>query len=168
MTTIPTIDIVDALASEYADKSPSEILALALNQPGEIAISFSGAEDVVLIDMASHLGKPFRVFSLDTGRLHAETYQFIEQVRKHYNIDIEICFPEREAIENLTTRKGMFSFYQDGHQECCGIRKVQPLRKNLQHLMAGLPVSVKTRARVHGMKFRWFKQIQVFQVPVNS
>ena len=90
MTTIPTIDIVDALASEYADKSPSEILALALNQPGEIAISFSGAEDVVLIDMASHLGKPFRVFSLDTGRLHAETYQFIEQVRKHYNIDIEI------------------------------------------------------------------------------
>ena len=44
MTTIPTIDLVDALAAEYADKSPSEILALALNQTGEIAISFSGAE----------------------------------------------------------------------------------------------------------------------------
>jgi phosphoadenosine phosphosulfate reductase len=26
--------------------------------------------------MAANLGKPFRVFSLDTGRLHAETYQF--------------------------------------------------------------------------------------------
>jgi len=59
MTAIPTIDIVDALASEYADKSPSEILELALSQEGEIAISFSGAEDVVLIDMASRLGKPF-------------------------------------------------------------------------------------------------------------
>lgn len=79
MTAIPTIDIVDALASEYADKSPSEILELALSQEGEIAISFSGAEDVVLIDMASRLGKPFRVFSLDTGRLHSETYQFIEK-----------------------------------------------------------------------------------------
>ncbi len=53
MTTIPTIDIVDALATEYADKSPSEILKLALSQQGEVAISFSGAEDVVLIDMAS-------------------------------------------------------------------------------------------------------------------
>ena len=88
MTTIPTVDHIDALASEYADKSPSEILELALNQEGEIAISFSGAEDVVLIDMAANLGKPFRVFSLDTGRLHPETYQFIETVRKHDNINI--------------------------------------------------------------------------------
>ena len=134
MTTIPSIDIVDALASEYTEKSPSEILALALSQEGEIAISFSGAEDVVLIDMASHLGKPFRVFSLDTGRLHAETYQFIEQVRKHYKIDIEICFPESDAVQKLVTEKGLFSFYQDDHKECCGIRKVQPLRKKLATL----------------------------------
>lgn len=59
------VDLVDALAAEYADKSPREILELALSQQGEIAISFSGAEDVVLIDIASRLGKPFRVFSLD-------------------------------------------------------------------------------------------------------
>lgn len=64
MTVIPTIDIVDALAAEYAAKSPREILELALSQQGEIAISFSGAEDVVLIDMASRLGKPFRVLAL--------------------------------------------------------------------------------------------------------
>jgi len=123
MTTIPTIDHIDALASEYADKSPSEILELALNQEGEIAISFSGAEDVVLIDMAANLGKPFRVFSLDTGRLHPETYQFIETVRKHYNIKIEICFPESEAVQALVNEKGLFS-----------IRKVQPLRKKLATL----------------------------------
>lgn len=63
MTAIPTLDLVDALNTEYADKYPTEILELALNQEGEIAISFSGAEDVVLIDMASRLRKPFRVFS---------------------------------------------------------------------------------------------------------
>jgi len=131
MTVIPTIDLVDALAAEYADKSPREILELALSQEGEIAISFSGAEDVVLIDIASRLGKPFRVFSLDTGRLHAETYQFIETVRKHYKIDIEICFPESTAVQQFVTEKGLFSFFEDGHQECCGIRKVQPLRKKL-------------------------------------
>lgn len=136
MTTIPTLDMIDALASEYANQSPNEILQLALSQQGEIAISFSGAEDVVLIDMASHLGLPFRVFSLDTGRLHRETYQFIEQVRQHYKIDIEICFPDAEAVQNLVTEKGLFSFYQDDHKECCGIRKVQPLRKKLATLDA--------------------------------
>ena len=55
-----------------------------------IAISFSGAEDVVLIDMAVKAKKDIQVFSLDTGRLHAETYRFIEQVRKHYKINIDI------------------------------------------------------------------------------
>ncbi|WP_435337303.1 phosphoadenylyl-sulfate reductase [Acinetobacter sp. LH3_13] len=134
MHTIPTIDIVDALATEYADKSPSDILKLALSQQGEVAISFSGAEDVVLIDMASNLGLPFRVFSLDTGRLHPETYQFLETVRKYYNIEIEICFPETEGVQQLVQEKGLFSFFEDGHQECCGIRKVQPLRKKLATL----------------------------------
>ncbi|WP_298146224.1 phosphoadenylyl-sulfate reductase [uncultured Acinetobacter sp.] len=134
MTTIPTIDLVDALAAEYAEKSPLEIMALALSQQGDIAISFSGAEDVVLIDLAANLGKPFRVFSLDTGRLHPETYQFIDTVRQHYKIDIEICFPESEAVQQLVSQKGMFSFFNDGHQECCGVRKVAPLRKKLATL----------------------------------
>ena len=132
--TIPSIDLIDALSAEYAQKSPSEILELALNQQGEIAISFSGAEDVVLIDMAYRLRKPFRVFSLDTGRLHPETYQFLEQVRKFYKIDIEICFPESQSVQDFVTQKGLFSFFEDGHQECCGIRKVQPLRKKLATL----------------------------------
>lgn len=134
MTTIPTIDLVDALATEYDQKSPFEIMTLALKQQGEIAISFSGAEDVVLIDMAVNLGQPFRVFSLDTGRLHPETYQFIDTVRKHYQIEIEICFPENDAVQHLVSQKGFFSFFNDGHKECCGIRKVQPLRKKLATL----------------------------------
>lgn len=134
MTTIPSLDIIDALKTEYADKSPSEILELALNQNGEIAISFSGAEDVVLIDMAYRLRKPFRVFSLDTGRLHPQTYQFLQKVREFYKIEIEICFPESTAVQDLVTKKGLFSFFEDGHQECCGVRKVQPLRKKLATL----------------------------------
>ncbi len=168
MTTIPTIDLVDALAAEYADKSPSEILALALNQAGEIAISFSGAEDVVLIDMAANLGKPFRVFSLDTGRLHAETYQFIETVRKHYNINIEICFPEADAVQQLVNEKGLFSFYQDDHKECCGIRKVQPLRKILATLDGWITGQRKDQSPAHELKFQLFKQMQAFQAKANN
>lgn len=127
----------EKLAAEYADKTPQEILEYALdNYTPNIAISFSGAEDVVLIHMAKNIRDNIRVFSLDTGRLHPETYEFIEEVREHYNIKIEIKTPEREPLEKLVTEKGLFSFYQDGHAECCNIRKVEPLRRMLNTLDA--------------------------------
>lgn len=124
-------------ASEFAARSPQDILALALAEYSpEIGISFSGAEDVVLIDMAAKLGAPFRVFSLDTGRLHPETYQFLEKVRTHYGVPVEVFAPQAEAVQALVRAKGLFSFYTDGHKECCGIRKVEPLVRALVPLRA--------------------------------
>jgi thioredoxin-dependent adenylylsulfate APS reductase len=95
------------------------------------AIAFSGAEDVVLIDLAMKTGQPFSVFCLDTGRLHPETYRFLEKVRKHYGVAVEAAFPDAGVVEDLVRRKGLFSFYEDGHKECCQIRKVEPLKKQL-------------------------------------
>jgi len=135
---------IPELAEAYAQSHPRDILAFALEEfSPRIAISFSGAEDVVLIDMAlkasrngSRAQPPFRVFSLDTGRLHPETYRFLDRVREHYLIDLEVFFPRSEAVERLVREKGLFSFYRDGHQECCGIRKVEPLRRALGTLDA--------------------------------
>src|SRR5690625_7894046 len=73
---------------------------------------------------------------LDTGRLHAETYRIIERVRKYYNVKIDILSPDAEAVRQLVTEKGLFSFYEDTHHECCGIRKTQPIRKKLAQLDA--------------------------------
>ncbi|NEO30260.1 MAG: phosphoadenylyl-sulfate reductase [Symploca sp. SIO3C6] len=126
----------DDLASEYAQKSPQEIIKFALDKFDNIAISFSGAADVVLIDIASKITKNFQVFSIDTGRLHFETYQFLDKVREHYGIELEIIFPDTEQVEALVKEKGLFSFYKDGHKECCGIRKVRPLRRKLANLDA--------------------------------
>jgi phosphoadenosine phosphosulfate reductase len=124
------------LAAEYATKSPQEILAFALKHFDSITISFSGAEDVVLIDMAAKIKKDIKVFSIDTGRLHPETYQFIDRVSKRYQIKIDIIFPDASEVEALVKEKGLFSFYQDGHKECCAIRKVKPLRRKLATLDA--------------------------------
>eukprot|EP00188_Purpureofilum_apyrenoidigerum_P002717 Plantae.Rhodophyta-Purpureofilum_apyrenoidigerum.ctg27801.p1 GENE.Plantae.Rhodophyta-Purpureofilum_apyrenoidigerum.ctg27801~~Plantae.Rhodophyta-Purpureofilum_apyrenoidigerum.ctg27801.p1 ORF type:complete len:394 (+),score=90.83 Plantae.Rhodophyta-Purpureofilum_apyrenoidigerum.ctg27801:2-1183(+) len=120
---------------EMAD--PVEIIDRALTDFGDdAAIAFSGAEDVVLVEYASRTGKSFRVFALDTGRLHPETYRFFDQVEKHYKIRIEYVFPEKQEVEDLVNEKGLFSFYEDGHQECCRVRKVRPLRKKLSSLRA--------------------------------
>tara|TARA_B110000503_G_scaffold2659_1_gene3560 strand:- start:533 stop:1258 length:726 start_codon:yes stop_codon:yes gene_type:complete len=126
-----SITTVIDIERELATRSPQDILAYALDNLDNIAISFSGAEDVVLIDMAYKIRKDISVFSLDTGRLHAETYRFIEAVRKHYNIDIDVVSPEAARVEKLVKEKGLFSFYEDDHKECCGIRKISPLRKQL-------------------------------------
>lgn len=133
--TLPALDI-PSLETELTNQTPQKILERAFSLFDNIAISFSGAEDVVLIDMAARLDKPFQVFSLDTGRLHAETYQFIERVRKHYGIAIEIMYPDAAQVEALVKAKGLFSFYEDGHKECCDIRKVIPLRRKLATLDA--------------------------------
>lgn len=126
---------IPALAAELAGRSPQEILDVALTECGpDLSISFSGAEDVVLIDMASKLGKPFGVFSLDTGRLHPETYRYIDAVREHYRVPIHVMFPTPSAVESMVRTKGLFSFYKDGHKECCGIRKVEPLMRALAPL----------------------------------
>lgn len=126
---------IQALAAEYALKSPQDILALALRECApNVAISFSGAEDVALIDMVAKLGAEVKVFSLDTGRLHPETYRFLDRVANHYRIDIQVMFPQPEAVEAMVAAKGLFSFFKDGHKECCGIRKVEPLVRALRPL----------------------------------
>jgi len=134
-TTIAIPDVVSldvvSLEAELTGKSPQAILEKALSLFDDIYISFSGAEDVVLIDMAHKIKKDIKVFSLDTGRLHPETYQYIDRVRKHYGITIEVMYPNTEALEKFTQEKGFFSFYEDGHKECCTVRKVAPLRRKL-------------------------------------
>ncbi|KAL4853877.1 5'-adenylylsulfate reductase 3 [Chlorella vulgaris] len=131
-----TVDWAGA-AAELDSKSPLEIMDHALATFGsDVAIAFSGAEDVALVEYAHLTGRPFRVFSLDTGRLNPETYRLFDKVEKHYGIKIEYTFPEAQEVMDLVREKGLFSFYEDGHGECCRVRKVKPLRKHLTGLKA--------------------------------
>lgn len=129
------LDILD-LETHLQTQTPQQILIYALKEFDNIALSFSGAEDVVLVDMATRIRPDVPVFCLDTGRLHPETYRFIDQVRQRYGLKIDILFPDSEAVRKLTSEKGLFSFYQDNHQECCAIRKIGPLQKKLLTLDA--------------------------------
>ncbi len=60
-----TFDIA-ALQAQLLGQKPRKILQTALEQFDNIAISFSGAEDVVLIDLALSMRKDIRVFSFWT------------------------------------------------------------------------------------------------------
>ena len=131
----PPFDL-ETIKAGLAGQNPRDILKAALAHFDNIAVSFSGAEDVVLVDMAAKLKPGINVFCLDTGRLHPETYRFIEKVRGRYDIKLEVLMTPHQDLESLVKAKGLFSFYDDGHTECCGIRKVAPLRRRLSTLDA--------------------------------
>jgi len=100
----------------------------------EIAMASSfGAEDVVLIDIIAKVAPKLRIFTLDTGRLHEETYDVMERIRVHSGVPIHSYFPDREAVEQLEKEKGFYSFREslENRKECCGIRKMEPLRRAL-------------------------------------
>jgi phosphoadenosine phosphosulfate reductase len=125
------LELATALV-DLATASPQEVMRWGQSRFGtDLVIAFSGSDDVALIDMASRDGLPFSVVTVDTGRLHPETYTFIERVRTHYGVEISVTAPDAVPLEALVRRKGLFSFYEDGHDECCSVRKVDPLRRVL-------------------------------------
>lgn len=102
-----------------------------------LACSFS-LEDAIMTHLLMELRKDAVVFALDTGRLNPETYECAEALRRRYGLKIEWYFPARESVEELERSKGLFSFREsiENRKECCGIRKVEPLRRALSNLDA--------------------------------
>ena len=94
---------LEALNAALSEAEPREILNKLLDRVPNTAISFSGAEDVLLIELTKKRANPPSIFTLDTGRLHPETYRYIETVRDHYNRRIEALFPDSVEVNNLIT-----------------------------------------------------------------
>lgn len=146
----------DFMTQDEQFLDPREVLRIALDKHHPniaLACSFQ-AENVVLIDMLMSINREARLFSLDTGRLPAETYEVAEELRKRYGLKIEWHFPDREAVEQLIRAKGLYSFREsvENRKECCHIRKVVPLKRALEGLTAWISglrrEHAETRSRI--------------------
>lgn len=126
------------LAIEFDGESPEAVIEWALDRWGRragLCTSFQ-AEGMVLLDMAWQIDPDIHVFTVDTGRLHQETYDFIDQVRDHYDIDIQVYFPDLLQVENMVGAHGVNLFYKsvESRFRCCNVRKVEPIRRALEGL----------------------------------
>jgi phosphoadenosine phosphosulfate reductase len=135
----PTELQIKKIAEEMEDKSAMEVLKWAINAYApKIALASSfGAEDVILIDMMVKINKgKAKIFTLDTGRLNQETYDVMDAIRKKYDIQIEVYFPEQRETEEMVKIKGMNLMYEsvENRKLCCEIRKVHPLNRALSKL----------------------------------
>lgn len=139
-----TISITDEWIAERADRFASAdaqaVLAWAVEEFGAHLTQASslGIEDMVVTDILVRLNPRQRVFVLDTGRLHQETYDVMGEARARYGMEFEVYFPDTAAVERLVRSKGPNSFYEsvENRRECCGIRKVEPLRRALSDARA--------------------------------
>jgi phosphoadenosine phosphosulfate reductase len=100
--------------------------------PAVLATSF-GAEDMVLLDLICKHAPGIEVFTLDTGRLPKETYELMQEVKTHYQKEVQVYYPDTAQIEAFVTSNGPNAFYDsvEMRKQCCGIRKVQPLNRAL-------------------------------------
>lgn len=141
----------DRLSDELESKDAQTVVAWALKRfSPRIALSSSfGAEDMVLIDMIAKIDPRARVFTLDTGRLHQETYNLVDEVRDRYKIDVEVYFPETAAVEKMVREHGLNLFYEsvEFRKLCCGVRKVEPLNRALSGLDAWITGLRKDQAQ---------------------
>lgn len=119
-------------------KTPQEVLKWSFDNlhPRLAMASSFGAEDVVVIDMMMKINPKARIFTLDTGRLNQETYDVMDEIRKKYNVNIEVMFPDQNEVEQMVRVNGLNLFYHSvGNRKlCCGIRKVHPLNRILSTL----------------------------------
>ncbi len=110
------------------------ILSQLTSQHSKVVFANSlGAEDMVLTDIIYKHFPEVVIFSLDTGRLPAETYELMHRVELKYDRKLQYYYPDADAIEAYTRTEGINAFYDsiELRKRCCQIRKVDPLKRAL-------------------------------------
>src|SRR5690349_11987275 len=157
------------LELEHKALATREALQAAVQQFGRVVYSNSlGAEAMVLTDIIwSHLPQ-IDIFSIDTGRLHEETYELLERLQRRYRRAVRVLYPDAAALERLVARQGVNGFYHsvEARLECCRIRKVEPFRRAI----AGFPAWItgvrreQSAGRASGQPIEWDAEHGLYKV----
>ncbi len=125
-----------ALPESLEELSPEGLLEWAYGVHRDRAAIFTSFQNTgcVMIDMAQRVAPGLRVVTVDTMRLHPETYAFMETLERRYGIQIERFQPDPQRVANMVADHGEYLFFDSrGKQElCCRIRKVEPNERALE------------------------------------
>lgn len=128
--------VYDQIVYQISGLSISDALAaLSARFPDRVTFSTSFSfEDQVIAHHILTAGLPISIFTLDTGRLFAETYSVWSATNSKYNTRIAAWYPDRGPLEDWVGQRGPNAFYNSvaDRKACCHIRKVEPLKRALQ------------------------------------
>jgi len=163
MSELPTAELQQNVATVQGR------LAAALARHRRLVYSNSlGAEAMVLTDILWTHFPEIDAFSIDTGRLHEETYGLLDRLQRRYGRTLRVVYPEARELERLVARRGMNGFYEglEARLECCRIRKVEPFRRAI----AGYPAWItgvrreQSAGRAHGQPEEWDADYGLYKV----
>ena len=129
------------LSVQFEGEEPETVLEWALERfSPSISISTAFQTDgAVLLHMAHAIDPNVRLFSVDTGRLPAETFDLIEAMRERYpGLNLDLLSPSPAPVNAMVKKHGPNLFYRSVENRllCCQVRKVQPLTQHLAGLDA--------------------------------
>ncbi len=130
-----------AVSRELEQKPASAAIRWAHERFGAGIVLAASFQDCVLVDVASRAAPGIEVVFLDTQYHFAETLWYVERVRERYDLNLTVMQPLVEPDD----------LWQTDPDECCAMRKVEPLARALegkQAWMTGLRrVEAPTRAK---------------------
>jgi len=149
------IDAVVALLKEIEQEYSPPALASSLS-----------AEDMLLTDLAVKHVPGINIITLDTGRLPAETYVLLQQVRDRYGDVVKIFSPETEKLQEFVQLNGPNAFYNsvELRKSCCGVRKIEPLRRALAGKTAWI-TGLRREQSVTRIEMQIKEDDQMFGIP---
>jgi len=143
VSTYELLDELEAgeLSVAFEGEEPETVLEWAIERfSPRIGVSTAFQIDgVAIIDMAYQIDPEIHVFSVDTGRLPAETHDLIARLRDRYpGLNLEVLAPQEEHVSRMVERKGLDLFRESVENRllCCNVRKVRPLTRHLATLDA--------------------------------
>ena len=135
-----TTDKIQKYLAATQSFTPEQIIKFAHKEFGaKVAFASSlGEEDQVITDMIAKTAPEMEIFTLDTGRLFQETYELLAKTQKRYPMPFIVYYPDTEAVEDMVRNHGINLFYEsvENRKLCCGIRKVEPLKRALKNFDA--------------------------------
>ncbi len=127
--------IEKALLEKLNGMEPQALIKWSYERYGERAGLITSFQNTgcVMIDMASKVAPKLRVITIDTLRLHSETYELMDEIEERYGIEIEHFKPDHGRLERMIKQHGEYLFFDSvAKQEyCCKVRKVEPNQRAL-------------------------------------
>jgi phosphoadenosine phosphosulfate reductase len=124
-----SVDVTPQIHAEIENKLTGvrHFLAREISQQGDTCLTCSfQAEDVLLAKLALEIDPSIAVLFLDTGYHFKETYVYRDKIAAEWKLNLINLIPEKTVAEQESVHGFL---YQTAPDQCCKMRKVEPLFK---------------------------------------
>ena len=122
---------IQAVARRLAGQPPLAVLEWAVERfsPRLVLATAFGAEGCAIIDMIARRRLAVDLVTLDTGLFFPETLELWRRLEARYGVTVRAVRPALD-LERQAAAHGAALWERDPGR-CCGLRKVEPLRREL-------------------------------------